>query len=231
MRDTRVHWDLNVGCLKLLHRYCIPLPLINLCKFRNKSLKLQLKIFEQPNTPWNHGVPLQDWLNEMTLVRGLLVTLLVAWGFLPQNFGRWWGPGNHLFTQKCMQFEWWWQSEVLETLKSYLYQLYSFKYSYLEHVETKEHPKCPFIWSELLILSYLGASDHTHKKECIPVGCIPTGAWLYRGGGRLAWGWVVCLVRGCCVWSGGAPTLPLWTEWNTPEKNITFPALLCNAGR
>ena len=55
---------------------------------------------------------------------------MVAWVFLPQNFGRWQGPRNHLFAWKCIQFEWCWQSEVVGTLKPYLYQLNSLKYLY-----------------------------------------------------------------------------------------------------
>ena len=34
------------------------------------------------------------------------VTLVVAFGFLPQNFGRWWGPTYCHFAQKGTQLQW-----------------------------------------------------------------------------------------------------------------------------
>ena len=34
------------------------------------------------------------------------VTLVFAFSFLPQNFGKWWGPTNCHFVQKGMQLEW-----------------------------------------------------------------------------------------------------------------------------
>ena len=47
------------------------------------------------------------------------VTLVVAFGFLPQNFGRWQGPTDCCFAQKRMQLQWCWQCEVVGTLKHY----------------------------------------------------------------------------------------------------------------
>ena len=57
------------------------------------------------------------------------VTLLVAFGFLLQNFGKWWGPTNDVLIRKWMQLEWWGQSEGMGTLNPYL-KVNSFKYSY-----------------------------------------------------------------------------------------------------
>ena len=49
----------------------------------------------------------------------ITVTLVVAFGFLPQNFGRWWGPTNCHFARKGMQLQWYWQCQVVGTLKHY----------------------------------------------------------------------------------------------------------------
>ena len=40
------------------------------------------------------------------VIAGSLVTLVVSFGSLPQNFGRWWGPTNDGFAHKLMQLEW-----------------------------------------------------------------------------------------------------------------------------
>ena len=45
-------------------------------------------------------------------------TLVVAFGFLPQNFGRWWGPMN----SKLSSYEWRFSGEVVSTFKPYLMQ-------------------------------------------------------------------------------------------------------------
>ena len=45
------------------------------------------------------------------------VTLLLAFGFLPQNFGRWRGAMNHSFVILFMQIQWWGYHEVVGTLK------------------------------------------------------------------------------------------------------------------
>ena len=56
------------------------------------------------------------------------VLLVVACGFLPQNFGKWWGSLNcTLSFYECMLSSWTTHSEVLRTLKPYLLQLYSFE--------------------------------------------------------------------------------------------------------
>ena len=46
----------------------------------------------------------------MWLIYDSLVTLVVAFGFLYQNFGRWWGITNDFFAQKWIQPKWWGQS-------------------------------------------------------------------------------------------------------------------------
>ena len=71
-------------------------------------------------------------------------------------------------------------------------------------------------------------------QECLPVGCVPSAAvavcwwgclparvWLPRG----------CLPGGCVypnMHCRRHPT-PLWTEWQTSVKNITFPQLRLRA--
>ena len=48
--------------------------------------------------PCNYSRVLSGLINcQWWLIR---VTLVVAFGFLPQNFGRWWGPTNDGFAQK-----------------------------------------------------------------------------------------------------------------------------------
>ena len=50
------------------------------------------------------------------------VTLVVAFGFLPQIFGRYWGPMELYFVILRMQFHQWGYHEVGYTLKPYLMQ-------------------------------------------------------------------------------------------------------------
>ena len=43
---------------------------------------------------------------------------MVAFDFLPQDFGRWRGPTNHSFVILLMQVQWWGYHEAVWTLNS-----------------------------------------------------------------------------------------------------------------
>ena len=83
-------------------------PLIN--KFLSKMPKLE-----------------EDWkilsFFKLWLVR---VTLVVAFGFLPQNFGRWWGPTNStLSVYECRFSGGWWRHWNPTKCKKKLFQRFA----------------------------------------------------------------------------------------------------------
>ena len=66
--------------------------------------------------------------------------------------------------------------------------------------------------------------DSTQEQDCIPVGCIPPACWPYLPA-CTAQG--VSLPEGVVSQHAMGQTPPLWTEWQTHEKNLTFANYVC----
>ena len=98
------------------HFYLISLRhLHEVVNIRQKQL-IQFPIMEARRITcgFSSGVTVSGMKGNLSILSGLnsqdywwliRVTFVVAFGFLPQNFGRWQGPTNHHFSQKWMQLE------------------------------------------------------------------------------------------------------------------------------
>ena len=67
----------------------------------------------RPHDSWNCTSQIMEWPETMRLAALWIILLVVAYGFWPQNFGRWQGPMNHHFVENECSFiggdnwRWW----------------------------------------------------------------------------------------------------------------------------